>query len=503
MVSTAVAQAEPSPSEASLADHLARGRALASLAEDEAAKRAYLDALKRDPTCLEALLELARLALRSGHRSAAITCWGQAIFCHPAEPAAHVNLGALLLESGALEAARAEFADALALAPDLGPAHQGMARALTGLGEAAAAESHWRCGLADGWLAPQPYRGAGLPLPLLVLVSAKGGNIPTGALIDDTVFAVTALYAEGYDAARPLPAHAAVFNAIGDADLCAAALAKAAECAVRTSAPVVNAPAAVAATTRTQIAARLAGIPGMVVPEIRTLARGDVANAGLSFPVLVRAPGFHTGQHFVRVEAPADLATAIAELPGDELLAIEPLDARGADGLARKYRVMFIGGALFPLHLAVSPDWKVHYFSAAMAHIAAARAEEAAFLADMPGVLGAKAMAALSEIAAQLALDYGGVDFGLSPAGEVLLFEANAGMVIQPPGPEPIWDYRRAAIGRALDAVKALLLAKADAAFGCCPPAAMPGPNAPRPNAPRPNAPGPNAPGPNAPGPNA
>ena len=47
----------------------------------------------------------------------------------------------------------------------------------------------------------------------------------------------------------------------------------------------------------------------------------------------------------------------------------------------------------------------------------------------------------------------------------MLLFEANAGMVIQPPGPEPIWDYRRAPIGRALDAVKALLLAKAGVAL--------------------------------------
>jgi hypothetical protein len=125
---------------------------------------------------------------------------------------------------------------------------------------------------------------------------------------------------------------------------------------------------------------------------------------------------------------------------------------------------MFIGGALFPLHLAVSDDWKVHYFSAAMAESAVARAEEAAFLADMAGVLGRPALAALAAITARLGLDYGGVDFGLSPAGEVLLFEANAGMVIQPPGPEPIWDYRRAPIARALDAVKTMLLSKAGAA---------------------------------------
>jgi hypothetical protein len=44
----------------------------------------------------------------------------------------------------------------------------------------------------------------------------------------------------------------------------------------------------------------------------------------------------------------------------------------------------------------------------------------------------------------------------------VLLFEANATMVINLPDPNPIWDYRRAPITRALDAAKALVLTRAD-----------------------------------------
>ena len=35
-------------------------------------------------------------------------------------------------------------------------------------------------------------------------------------------------------------------------------------------------------------------------------------------------------------------------MPGDDLLAIEYLDARGPDGMARKYRVMFIDGVALP-----------------------------------------------------------------------------------------------------------------------------------------------------------
>jgi len=95
-------------------------------------------------------------------------------------------------------------------------------------------------------------------------------------------------------------------------------------------------------------------------------------------------------------------------LPGDELLVIEYLDARGADGNARKYRVMMIGGKLFPLHLAISRDWKVHYFTSDMADQSDHRAEELAFLADMPSVIGEKAFAALHAICKALGLDYAG-----------------------------------------------------------------------------------------------
>jgi hypothetical protein len=103
----------------------------------------------------------------------------------------------------------------------------------------------------------------------------------------------------------------------------------------------------------------------------------------------------------------------------------------------------------------------VHYFTADMADEPQHRAEDAAFLADMPAVIGARALAGLSAIAERLGLDYGGVDFGLNAAGEALVFEANATMVVNPPGPDPRWDYRRAPTLAILDAARAMLLARA------------------------------------------
>ncbi|HEY3888700.1 MAG TPA: tetratricopeptide repeat protein [Caulobacteraceae bacterium] len=443
-----------------------RGALLAALGRDDEAKQAYLEVLRRDVTHFGALTNLGGLALASGHRSAALSAYAQAADHHPERAPASVNLANLLLEDGRFDEARRRYQAALAADPDCAEAHQGLGLALFALGETRKADLHWRKGFAGRELVVKPYRGGGPPVRVLLLVSGLGGNIPTALLLDDRVFAVTALYAEFHDDSRPLPAHDLVFNAIGDAELCGEALAGAAAVLARTTARLINPPEAVLATTREANARRMADLPGVIAPRTERLAR-DRLNAAtltahrLDFPLLLRSPGFHTGQHFVRVEVADDLSEAAAQLPGDSLLAIQSLNAAGADGLARKYRVMMIGGGLYPLHMAASADWKVHYFTSAMADRPDLRAEEAAFLADMPKAIGPRAMAALHAIQRQLALDYAGVDFGLGPDGELLFFEANATMTITPPDADPIWNYRRAPIARALAAAKAMLRGRA------------------------------------------
>jgi hypothetical protein len=446
-----------------IAQLLERARRLESTGQDELAKAAYLEVLRLDPTHGAALNELGGLAWATGHRSAARTAYQQAVKCHPGNPVGRVNLANVLFQMGDLAEARIQYEAALAVGGDLAEAHQGLARTLTALGEAQAAAPHWQRGFIGHARVAQRYRGNGVPVPALRLVSVFEGNVATRRFLDDRTFEVTALYAEFCEPQQPLPAHAIVFNAIGDADLCPLALERAQALVSRTTAPVINPPQRVRLTGRIENARRFASLPGVVAPAIRRVGRSAFRDTELEFPLLLRSPGFHMGRHFLRVERREALEAAIAALTGEELLAIEYLDARGADGLARKYRVMFIDGVLYPLHLAISSEWKVHYFSADMAASGAHREEERRFLDDMAGVLGSRAMAALEEISRGLALDYAGIDFGLGPDGSLLLFEANAAMAILPPDPDPMWDYRRAPINRALDAVKRMLLARAAA----------------------------------------
>jgi glutathione synthase/RimK-type ligase-like ATP-grasp enzyme len=433
--------------------------------------------IELDPTQRENLFALGRLLASMGHHKAAQMVYAEGVKYYPDDPALRVNLGSVLLEMGNAEAARIHYQAALGMDPELPHAHAGMYYALTRLGEWELAKWHQEKGFRQKTIFPSRFRGDAEPVAVLLLVSSTGGNTPLEKLLDDQVFQTYVVVADFHDRETPLPAHQLVVNGIGDADVASLALVAAESLLALTSAPVVNLPAAVLASRRCENATCLGKLPGIKAPVTVTFSHSllggengaaALAGAGFTFPLLLRTPGFHMGQHFVRVNSAATLGAAVAGLPGAgdpaaTVMAIEYLDARGADGCARKYRVMIVNGELYPLHLAISKDWKIHYFSADMQDRAEHRREEANFLTDMANVLGAKAMAALEGLAAVLGLDYGGIDFGLNEAGEILLFEANATMVVENPDGDPRWDYRREAVGRIHTAVRDLLLGRAGA----------------------------------------
>jgi glutathione synthase/RimK-type ligase-like ATP-grasp enzyme len=447
---------------------------LGALHQQLEAQGAFVEILRRAPTHFSALNEFGTLLTNMGAIDAACRVYAEAIAHHPSNPMAHVNLANLLLRANRHLDARGHYETALASDPDCAQAHQGLGAVLADLGERAAAQDHFRKGFRGHAISSLPYRGVAPPVPLLQLVSSGGGNIPTASFLDDRVFLTTVVVADHLDPATPLPPHRLIFNAIGDADLCEPALEAAIGLIARTRAPVINDPRAVMKTGRLGNAKALRDIPGVVTPNVAAISRDvlsrDVlvaedgaavlARHGLAFPLLLRSPGYHTGRNFVLVQSANELSAAAASLPGDELLAIEYLDARGADGNARKYRVMMIGGRIYPLHLAISQKWKVHYFTSDMADKPDHRHEEATFLADMPAAIGDKAMRALEGIRDALGLDYGGVDFGVNADGDLLLFEANATMVIAQPDADERWAYRRDAIVKVLDAVVAMILQK-------------------------------------------
>lgn len=440
----------------SLPLRIERARMLESLGRADEAKKAYADILTRDPKNFSALTNLGMLLYKSGAAVEAYARFKDAAAYHPQSAIAHANVAFMLLKGGDYAAARAQYERALQLDPKNEEAARGLASVLAQTGESAGALNP---------VVTMPYRGTGTPIRVLLPVTLHAGNIRTDRLLDDRLFAVTKVVVEHCGDSVDVPVHDVIFNAIADADDAPAALARAAALLSSARAPVVNDPQRVASTGRAANAARLAAIPGVRAPRIERFPRASLTAEGLegsgfSFPLLVRSIGYHGGEHFARIEN-AGALSAIATLPGEELLVIEFIDTSDAGDLFRKYRAIFVDGEAYPLHLAISHDWKVHYFSSEMNDDAAYREEEAAYLADMRAAIGEARVETLRHIGKALALDYAGADFALGDDGRVVVFEANATMVVPAPPEGAQWAYRRPAIDRIVRAVQEMVAGRA------------------------------------------
>lgn len=441
----------------------ARAVCLEDVGRPAEAKQAYAELLKRDPRNFGGLTNLGSLLHVQGERVVARALYTKAVVEHPDEPLGYVNLGNALFEDGDVKAAEAMYEAGLRVRAGDANLHHALSVLYRNTGDHDAALKHHQLAFVKPMVTAAPYFGSEPPVDVLLLMAAHGGNMVVHPFFDNRVTRLFTLVAEGYQPWMTLPPHDLIFNGIGDADRSSVPLRIAREIVARSGKPVLNPPDAVLAGSRADVTERLGRIPGVTAPRTLALPRAAVTaeeliERGFTFPLLLRSPGHHTGQHFEWVAAPERLAAVRDALPGPELLAISYVDGRGRDGMYRKYRVLFIGGVLYPLHLAISPHWKVHYFSSDMAERPDHRAEEERFLRDMRAVLGAPAVAALEAIAAASGLDYGGIDFGRDAAGNVLLYESNATMAVFAPPPDEHFAYRRAPYERVIAAMRKLVV---------------------------------------------
>jgi hypothetical protein len=259
-----------------------------------------------------------------------------------------------------------------------------------------------------------------------------------------------------------------VFNTIGDADLAEPSLAAVEAFTSACPKPVLNRPGPVMRTRRDRLGALLGGLADVVVPRTIRLGEAEIAAQGLRAlaeahgfdgPVLVRPAGLHGGQGMVLVDRPEAL-DGVTPRPGDHYM-IQYLDYRSADGLFRKYRMLFVAGRPFAYHQAISGHWLVHHDTAGMDGRPERRAEEARFLADPGAALGERGLAAIAALGQALDLDYCGADFALLPDGRILVFEANATMLAHFEDPEGPYAHKNASVTAIAEAFQALLQARA------------------------------------------
>ncbi len=444
-----------------LANHLVNHGGPARFLE---ARECYLELLRQHPGHAGAWHNLGTLLFDTGYMAAAQTAYTAAVTYQQNSLLSRVNLGQVMLYRDDLSGAEAQFREVLARQPDHPGAHQGLAACLGRSGQEAEAAFHRDHGFSAHPLARYPSWKGASAIPVLVLSTAQEGNIPWRFLLDRQHFDFTSLAVEYWDLQARLPTHALIFNAIGDADRCASTLEQAAALIRRTDAKVINDPTRVLKTGRMMQAATLGGLSRVRTPRLQILPRSQLIarlnEPPQTFPLLLRSPGFHGGRFMELIDEPVQLPATLDRLPGDTLLVMEYLPYQSPDGLFRKYRMIMVDGQPYPVHLAVSDQWKVHYFSSLMTDRPDLRAEEKIFLDDPEKHLGHEVMETLQHISREIGLDYFGLDFNVTPEGEVWVFEANATMVLQPVPMESVWDYRKPAIQQAMSAVQALFLSR-------------------------------------------
>ena len=387
------------------------GNVQTELNQFEGAAASYRLALQIRHDSVSALYALGHLQSKfGGNPVEAKSCLQRAIELSPSDSNLYVALGNVFLAAKELPRAWELFKQAQQLSP----------------------------------LVTMPARKAQAEFSVLLLDAAGAGSIPLDYLIRHAAYECHSYCVMPQGVAEVesdfgfLRGKAdVVINMIGDADNGKAFLPVARNLADRLDLPTVNHPFKIMQSNREGMGSLLARVAGCRFPKTqefsatqlrKAIREGDMS--GFALPLIVRLTGTHGGTDMEKVETWDAVSQFVATHPAPSYYLIEYVDYRSADGQFRKYRMINVGGKLFPYHLAIHSDWLVHYFRTDMDQQLWMREEEAEFLRNPEQVFNELQMQTLRDVAAASQLDFSGIDCALDPQGRVLVFESNATMLV-------------------------------------------------------------------------
>ncbi len=470
------------------ASHQALGQLKARRGDDEAAVAHFECAAKSLTTHAPLFNDLGVSSHRLGRREEAFAALDRAVELDPDYGLAHENLGIVLFDNHRFDAAlQSQLTALIATSPALieartsilenliKAARKGGRLALAEQVVRAEVESNYSAGAAEQLAVVLEYlrrpedakmvrnevaRRTGVRCvgraqhakATILMIGAVGGNyIPTRYLIDSHTFSslsISLLSPDQPDApfgavdVEALSRADVVFNILGDADRDDGQLAAISAVCERLGKPVLNPPDAILKTGRDRAVDLFGGIAGMIAPAARKASRAELAELSLNEPLLVRPPGDHGGDRLALLHDDLEKHAYLSANSEDRLVLTPFHNFQSSDGYWRKYRLIFIDRKVYPYHLAIGEKWLVHYWRAEMARADWKKREEELFLADWRRVFGDLAASAVEEAARRLDLDYCGMDCALTRDGRVLLFEANACMLIHLNEPAAAFPYK-------------------------------------------------------------
>ncbi len=303
-----------------------------------------------------------------------------------------------------------------------------------------------------------PARRAGPALRVLAIAGPGDMTSIThlDCLLEDSDVELLMLYARpGLPLPSPLPEHDLIFIVIGESDPNRPLLEQIAPLARTSARRVLNPPDRILGMSRDRVSALLRPVPGVEMPltvvvareVLQKLAQGEIPVEQVledgCFPIILRPVDSQGGKDLARLDNPAVVAAYLAETDATTYFASRFVDYSGADGLFRKYRVVFIEGRPYACHMAVSAHWMIHYVNADMDDSAEKRAEEARFMSGFDTGFGLRHAQSLAQIDRLLGLDYYGIDCAETADGKLLVFEADTAMLVHAMDRADLYPYKR------------------------------------------------------------
>ena len=243
--------------------------------------------------------------------------------------------------------------------------------------------------------------------------------------------------------------------------------------------PVINLPRNISQLDRDRLHLVLKSVPGVCIPTTARLSRKrlrDIAHDGGllrdciqdgGFPLLVRPIDGHAGHGLAKLEAASDIDAYLLERSESDFFISPYVDYRGADGLFRKYRIVFVDGRPYACHMAICDQWKVWYYNADMTECAAHRSEEAHFMANFDDEFAERHGEALAETARRINLEYFGIDCAETKDGRLLIFEADNAMIVHNMDPVDVFPYKSPHMRKIFDSFATMLYRHANSAQAC------------------------------------
>ena len=377
----------------------------------------------------------------------------------PAVVVLRQNLAQMLYESGELAAAIDEHRRALRIEESIA-SHIALYELLQIAGNRDEAIAHQRQALLVrrmfSHLAPHEMRS-------VLCLCAPGDwqtNIPVDFLFDLETTTVHKLYLLDDEKTAPaqLPRYDVIWNIIAESPEALRYLALAGDVMCSQQKPALNEPARVIGTARPLLGATLAKTSARVAPV--AIVGRDALDSGVlpfAFPLIARPLGSHAGHGLERLNGAPLIRSYTERNPADRYFISPYIDYSSSDGFFRKYRFVFVDGTPYPVHLAVSPNWMIHYYNAPMAEHRWMRDEEAAFLEDPRSAFDTARFETVAQIGTAVGLEYFGIDCAIDPHGNILVFEADAAMLVHTSDPADLYPYKQRFVPRIYRAIERMI----------------------------------------------